>query len=785
MLNYSKRVSDDLMQWVVAEEQFSTLTLGKCEAIMSLGNGYMGLRSATEEPYIGEKRNLFVNGTFNKFDEEEVTELPNAADLTRLDLRIDGERFSLEKGSFTGYSRMLNIRDAELTRSFDWESKDGKKLRFTFRRFVSLHHKHAIGMRMEVTLLQGDVRLSVGSGIDGQMNNSGSQHFHEGEKRIYDKTYLELLQQTTESKVTFVLHAAHSHKLNGAELNLAPRMEIERRQVAVKYELDLCEGDTYTFDKLATVYTSRDLEFSGESDLSTIRSHALEQLKALHDQGFDEMLSEHQKAWAEVWRDYDITLKSKNEFDLLAVRFAVYHLVVMTPAHDRRMGIGAKGLSGEGYKGHSFWDTEIFILPFYIYSNPRIARSLLEYRYLGLEGARRKAKENGFEGAMYPWEAAWPSDGEVTPVWGAVDIVTGEQTKIWSGFIEQHISSDIAYAVWHYFKATGDQEYMDRYGYEIILDTAKFWASRLEWDEEHGRYHINEVIGPDEYKEHVDNNAFTNYMAHFNISLAIQYCDELKEKRPELFAELNSKLGLEAARPVWEEKLGLIYLPQPNEQNIIPQDDTYLQKQIIDLTPYKNQSKVGSLFDDYNLDQVNNLQVSKQADIMMLFLLLEDRFQPEVKRANYNYYEEKTLHDSSLSLSTHSILANDFGDEALAYDLFRRAAEIDLGPNMHSSDAGIHSASLGGIWECLVMGFAGVRMLGGELHLNPRLPQAWEELSFPLYWQGSRLQIRIDRSGIRIKSSSADVIRLKVAGKPVSFEGELELPQTSGAQPIS
>jgi hypothetical glycosyl hydrolase len=773
MLNYNKTLSEALENWAFSEDKFDPLLLGKCESIMSLGNGYMGLRSATEEPYIGETRNLFVNGTFNKFDENEVTELPNAADVTRLDLFIDGQRFSLENGTVEEYSRTLDLHHAELVRTFIWENAVGKKVRFTFRRFVSLDQVHLIGMKLEVTPLHGNINFTVSSGINAQLANTGSQHFHEGEKRIFDKRYLQLNQTTTESKVDFVIHASHRFRSNGKSIELDPKMEIDRRKIAMEYTHTICAGETLTMEKVSNVYTSRDKGFNGNYDLALMREIALQQIEQADALGYDALFELHKQAWANVWKQYEMEIDSEEVFDILAIRFAIYHLVVMTPAHDNRMGIGAKGLSGEGYKGHSFWDTEIFILPFYIYTQPKVARSLLEFRYLGLEGARKKAQENQYEGAMYPWEAAWPTDGEVTPVWGAVDIVTGLQTKIWSGFIEQHITSDIIYAVWQYFRATGDQDFMDRYGYEMIFDTATFWASRLEWDEAQSRYHINEVIGPDEYKEHVDNNAFTNYMAHFNMELAIQYFNELETSNPELLQQLGDKLNLSTAYEAWTSKIDKIYLPQPNEANIVPQDDTYLTLESIDLTKYKKQKKVGSLFLEYSLDQVNKLQVSKQADIMMLFFLLENKFSPEVKKANYEYYEPKTLHDSSLSLSTHSILASDFGDTDLAYELFRKATEIDLGPNMHSSDAGIHTASIGGIWECVVMGFAGVRMLDGKLHLNPKLPKMWKGFRFPLYWQGVRMDVHLTHSEVNIVTASEQALELIIQGCKIIFHREL------------
>ncbi|WAA12052.1 glycoside hydrolase family 65 protein [Fervidibacillus halotolerans] len=765
--------------WIVSETKFSPDTLGKCESIMYLGNGYMGLRSATEEPYLKEVRNLFVNGTFNKFGEGEVTELPNLADVTRIDIRIDGERFSLELGKTENYVRQLNLKNAELVRQFDWTSPKGKILRFRFRRFVSLENLHLIGMKMEIESVNKPVSISFDSGIDGRMTNSGSQHFLEGEKRIFDKQFLQLLQHTTESNVDVVINSAHQVTVNGKEIK-NQRMHIDRRKIWLTFEAELNPGDKLEMEKITNVYTSIDRPFSEEGiSFQQLRDVALQDLRDSLQIGYDGLFKKHVQTWEErVWNHYNLHIQSKDGFDLLSLRFAIYHLTAMAPAHDERMGIGAKALSGEGYKGHSFWDTEIFILPFFTYTNPKVARSLLTYRYLGLEGARKKAKENNYEGAMYPWEAAWPSDGEVTPVWGAVDIVTGKQTKIWSGFIEQHITADIAFAVYQYYQITGDQDFMNRYGYEMIFDTAKFWASRLEWDETHGRYHINDVIGPDEYKEHVNNNAFTNYMAHFNLQLAIKYYEKLQRENQSLLKQLNEKLHLEKAYPLWLERSEKLYLPQPNADLVIPQDDTYLQLKEIDLTKYKQSKKVGTLFLDYNLEQVNQMQVTKQADVLVMFYLLnqvEPFFNEEVKRANFHYYEPRTLHDSSLSLSTHAVLANDIGETELAYSLFRRAAEIDLGPFMHSSDHGIHAASIGGIWQAAVCGFAGLRLTGDQLSFHPRLPDHWEEMEFTIYWRGEPVLIKVTKSSLMIRTHNGKDIPLNVRGENMICHGELEI----------
>lgn len=776
MLSYTAGSGENI-GWIVRETAFDSNLQGKCEAIMSLGNGYLGLRSATEEPYLNQVRNLFVAGTFNKFDEEEVTELPNAADLTEIKLVLDGETFSLEQGNVASYRRDLNLRTGELEREVLWDSPKGKRYHLLFKRFVSMENLHLIGMRVEVTPKSGQANVSITSGINAQMTNTGSQHFHEGEKRIFEKKYIQLLQKTVESNIDFIVNTVHSYAVNNQHVQIDPKMAIERRKVFTEAVLDVEQNETVTFEKISNIYTSRDKEYHTNYELAAVRDKTLQSLKKEAAKGYESLLAVSASKWNDKWSHMSIDIKSKDNFDQLAIRFAHYHLMVMTPAHDNRFGIGAKGLSGEGYKGHSFWDTEIFILPFFIYTYPEIARGLLEYRYNTIDGARRKAIQNGYEGAMYPWESAFTGD-EVTPVWGAVDIVTGEATKIWSGFIEQHITSDIAYAVWQYYEITGDEAFMNQYGYEMLFETATFWASRLEWDENQKRYHINNVIGPDEYKEHVDNNAFTNYMAYQNIELAIKYYEKLKNENLSLFNQLNDVLNLEEAKKKWINKIDRIYLPQPREEDlVVPQDDTYLDKKVIDLTKYKKQTHVGSIFEEYNLEQVNDMQISKQADIMILFYLLENKFSTEVKRANWNYYEPKTLHDSSLSLSSHCVLAADMDDLSLAYELFQRAAQIDLGPNMKSSDHGMHTASIGGLWQSVVCGFGGVRMLGGKLRIDSKLPDNWDELSFPIYWKGDRLKIKVTKEEITIhnETQKQSQIALTVHGKSYELETSLTI----------
>lgn len=763
--------------WIIIEDGFNTTYLGKCEAIMSLGNGYLGLRSTTEEKYPGERRNYFVAGTFNKFDENEVTELPNLADIVNLDLVVNGQDFSLEKGSVKAYSRQLNLKTGELKRVISWVSPLGDEFDLIFYRVVSLKDLHVVAQKVEIKPTNCNIVVTITSGIDARMTNSGSQHLSDGDKRLYEKKYMQLIQTSTETKIHFVHNTTLSFNMDGSSYPMDNHIFIDRRKVYSEYHGTVYKGKTLVVEKISNIYTSRDATCKN-LDLSALQKLSLEALKESSEMGYDEIAAESAKEWKEtIWDRTPILIQSEDAYDQLAVRFAQYHLRIMTPSHDNRMSVAAKGLSGEGYKGHTFWDTEIFVLPYYTFTNPEAARKLVEYRYLSLSGAHQKAKLNGFEGAQYPWESAWLDDGEVTPVWGAADIHTGLPTKIWSGFIEQHITADVAYGVWQYYMVTGDQKFMDEYGYELLLDTAKFWVSRLEYSTEDHLYHINQVVGPDEYKECIDDNAFTNYLAHWNIKMAIEYYGLLQSEKPDIYKRVRDKMDLDRVFQEWLQKVNLIYLPIPRESDqVIPQDKTYLTLQEIDLSKYKNQTHVGSIFRDYSLEQVNKIQVSKQADIMILFFLMENIFSLDVKKANWNYYEPKTLHDSSLSLSTHSILANDMGDYDMAYDLFKRQSRIDLGPNMKSSDEGIHAAAIGGTWQCVIFGFGGVRMLGGRLRIEPKLPKCWTNLQFMLNWHGQLLKVNIIKDKMMlINVTKEQGIEVWFHGKSYNVEKELEI----------
>lgn len=778
VMNYRKGTGAET-SWIIEETSFYEKYTGKCEAIFTQGNGYLGLRNSLEERYVDTVRGMFITGTFNKASKEEATELPNVSDIVNMEIELNGERFSMTEDNLKEYSRTLNLYTGETCRNVLWEGKNGDVVQLSFHRFVSYKNVHVIGAYVEIKPVNCDVKATVVSGINAQVTNNGAQHLTEVSKRAFDEKYLQMGMVTTESEVAIAVSTVHDVFLDGEKTEeTAYKIVDDRRKILAKIQLDIPKGETARVEKISTVHSSRDLEYTGsgkEPDKETVYANGLENLKEAECKGYRTLLQESREVWEAIWKKQDIVIDSREDDAQLAVRFALYHLQIMVRKEDNRVGIGAKALSGEGYKGHSFWDTETFIFPYFQMAEPETARTLLEFRYKGLYGARKKASENGYKGAMYPWEAAWISDGEVTPYVIGVNVHTGEPMICLTGVIEQHITSDIIFALWQYYAATDDQDFMDRYGYEMTIETARFWNSRLEWIEENNRYEIRDVIGPDEYKEHVDNNAYTNYMAHENMRLAAQVIACIRDEKKDIYGKMQKLMqeegtSLEQLEEELKDKMKKLYLPQPDEKTgIIPQFDGYFDLKEIDLSVYKNASVVGTIFHDYSGEDVQKMQAGKQADIVELLYQMEDITTPDNKAKNYVYYEARTLHDSSLSKAIHSITACDLGMEKEAYEMFMSAALTDLGQEMKSSDAGIHSANMGGVWQDVVMGFGGVRIHDGHLRIRPNCPKQWEKFTYPIYWKGNKLDVTVCKDGVEVINEGT-AFMAEIMGQMVTVE---------------
>lgn len=725
-----------MSEWTIVEKEFNCNKLKKFESVACQGNGYMGVRNSLEEKYTDSHPNTFINGVFNQPDGE-VTELATLPDATNFEIFVNSERFSIGYDNTTEYERTLNLKTGETVRNVLWKTRDGVMVKINFRRIVSNVRKHILAQKITIST-DKEIKLEIKAGIDGKITNSGVQHFGFAERRSYPGNTVGFHAVTTQSGVEVSVKSNVKSSREGKYW-----VDVDRRSIYACCSMTIGAGECVTFEKISAFATSRDLNCH-----KVDAAMYLEEAVAL---GYNNLFLENKEDWQKFWDDNRINIKSENEFYQQAINFSMYHLRIMDNRDDSRLGIGAKALSGEGYKGHSFWDTEIFIFPYFLYNDPDAARRLLEYRYSLLEKCREKADKYGYSGAMYPWESAWVDDGETCPYIGEPDVETGEQRVNKMGQIEVHVNADIAYAVWHYYAVTKDEDFMEKYGYEMVLEIAEFWLSRVEFV--NGRYEILDVIGPDEYKDNVDNNAYTNYMVYFNLCFAEEILAKIKNeeyiKRLHNLSEVKEKL----------------YLPKADEKGIIPQFDGFCDLERIDTAPYKNNEKVFAIFRDYSYEQIRKLQVSKQADNVMLFYTLPEYFEKQDIEKNFKYYEECTLHDSSLSMCIHSLVASRIGLSDMAERMFYDSCSVDLGDKNDNSDNGIHSASIGGIWLAVVMGFGGVRTDGNMLIAEPIIPDGIDEYSFGVTYRGSRIFFVVNKSGVTLSRVSGNSVEIMLNGE--------------------
>ncbi|EPH7476703.1 TIM barrel protein [Enterobacter hormaechei] len=665
-------------------------------------------------------------------------------DVTGIEVELDGVNFTLLSGEILEWQRELAFANGELHRNVVWRSPDGKRYRLESRRFVSLDQLPLVAMQLSITPLDGAAQAVLKTGIDATQTNSGRQHLDEISVRVFDQNYMQGVYETQDRASEVVVSAFCQLSAKSDSCFTA-----KNRRLSVHHSLTITQGDTVTLEKIVWLTHRSDKALSQES----FARNALADLKVCAARGYDTLLESSAFAWEAVWRDARVEVTCAEQQDQLALDYAVWHLTTMTPAHDERSSIAAKGLTGEGYKGHVFWDTEIFLLPFHLFTRPQIARSLLRYRWLNLSGAREKARRNGWPGALFPWESA-ASGQEETPEFAAINIRTGVRQKVASALAEHHIVADIAWAVVAYWQATHDDAFMRNEGLTLLMETASFWMGRAT--EINGRLEILDVIGPDEYTEHVNNNAYTNYLAWHNVACARQFMA--------MFGREDARFTENAGK-----FLARLWLPEADADGVIPQDDTFMAKPAIDLSRYKAKAGKQTILLDYSRAEVNEMQILKQADVVMLNYLLPERFTPQQCAANLAFYEPRTIHDSSLSKAIHGIVLARCGDTDGAYAFWRDGIAIDLGDDPHSSDDGIHAAATGAIWLGAIQGFAGLHISEGELHLAPKLPAHWQKLAFPLRWRDATMHITCEDDQLTIETTAP--VTLTLWGKTLHVSG--------------
>lgn len=725
--------------WDISELFFDPKRQHHFETLFTIGNGYLGTRGTLEEGYPGDSPSTLIHGIYDHVAGALVPELVNCPNWLPIKITVDGTPFQLilnvdraefmtpPEGMALGYERALHLDTGLLKREVLFRATSGGIVRLAFARFASLHDQHVMAQRLILTAVDGTSEITVEASLDADVSNAGAKHWSpdlqikaSGSRTGIQVTTVQSGYSVGMSSALVSSHAAHG--------------KVEGLRASSSIAFTLHHEQSVTIDKLTAIYTSRDVI----TPLETAEAKLDEALTI----GYDALYDAHRLEWEKYWETSNIEIVGDEDIQR-AIRFTTYHVLIPTPRHDERASVGAKTLSGLGYKGHVFWDTELFLVPVLILSHPKLARNLLMYRYHNLAGARHKATANGFAGAMYPWESTDTGE-ETTPQWSDPQ-PDGHRIRIWTGDSEQHISTDIAYAILKYWRWSGDDEFLIKYGAEMILDTAVFWGSRVEFNAEHDRYEISQQIGPDEYHENINNSVFVNRMTQWHLQTAFELIDWLSAHAPADAARLVHALDLNAERlDHWRDVIAKMYIPFDREKAIHIQFPGFFDMEFIPVPKYTPRTRsVQEILGHYRAIQT---QVIKQADVVMLMALLGESLSipdgfdvRQVMLNNWNTYYPRTDHGSSLSPAMHAWVAARLHLDDEAYDMLHHAVHIDLHDNKGNVRDGMHAAACGGVYQAIIFGFCGLHIdANGELALDPHLPAHWREVNFTVYYRGEK-----------------------------------------------
>ena len=734
--------------WVLTHEGYNVLTENAVESRFALGNGFLGMRASrpvsrgpTWVSWLGHIRwaswpRCYVAGLFDRPNTvPPVPALVPVADWSHVTLVLDGNPQLLLDGEFLASVRQLDMRRGILLSDLSYRAHAGITICSGELRLVSLADR-AVALQLLRFSLDRD-------GIDVTLEANFAMAGMGMEPLQLDR---DVCAWRTEGSGKAVAMAG-SVTLRADGRPLVPERSFSLRWI---WRWRSVAGQELELDRLVTVARSD----RWADDPALVAADAMARGRAL---GWRGVLAAHETAWRQHWDASDVIIEGDDKVQE-AVRFAVYHLTSAANPEDECVSVGARGLTGDAYFGHVFWDTEIYLLPFYVGVWPEAARALLMYRYHTLHGARAKAAHFGFRGALYAWESADTGE-ETTPerVIGA----DGTPVEILTGRMEHHISADVAYAVWQYWRFTRDDDFFLRAGAEMLLETARFWASRAVAEAD-GKRHIRHVIGPDEYHEDVDDNAFTNVMARWNIGRGLETMDLLRESWPNHAAALREKLALgDDELADWRDAIARIVTGLDAATGIYEQFVGYHKLEQLDLSLYADRKMPIDVV--IGPERTQRSQVVKQADVVALIALLPDEFPGAAAKANFRHYEPRCAHGSSLSAGIHALVAARLGETETALRFLRQAAiaDLELDPN---SAGGIRIAGLGGLWQAIILGFAGLDLKSDMLGIDPRLPPHWRSLSFRVCWRGRSVAIRIAGKTAQATLVDGEGMEIRIAG---------------------
>ncbi len=762
-------------EWKLGEIRYSSEDLGVTETLFAVGNGYLGMRGNVEEGRETHAHGTFINGFHETWPIRHAEEafgfarvgqtIVNVPDNKTMKLYVDDEPMLLSVADLEEYDRTLDFRDGVLRRDIIWRTPAGKRVKVSSTRMVSFVQRHLAIMTIEVTLLDDEAPVVISSQTLNRQDGRDEYHVRAaamgsgGDPRkaeAFDARVLVPQSQWTDdqrivlgyrcanSKMTLAVGVDHQVETDN---DYSQHISADEDTGKMVYRVWAKRGESIKVTKIVSYHTSRGVPVRELVDrcrrtLDRVRQHGINPEY------------EAQRRWLDAfWDRCDVVVTGQPALQQ-AIRWNLYQLAQAT-ARAEQSGVPAKGVSGSGYGGHYFWDTEIYVLPFLTYTSPKMARSALRFRYNMLDAARRRAEDLAQSGALFPWRT-----------------VNGEEASAYyaAGTAQYHIDADISYALCKYVAATGDDDFMNREGVDVLVETARMWADLGFWRENAngGRtFHIHGVTGPDEYTTVVNDNLFTNVMARFNLTKAAEVLREMRAKQPQIYQRVLERLEIDQSEvEEWADCAEQMAIPYDEVTGINPQDSHFLDREVWDLqnTPADKHP----LLLNYHPLVIYRFQVLKQADVVLALFLQGEHFSLEQKRADFEYYDPITTGDSTLSGVVQSIIAAEVGYRDLALRYFYSALFVDLADLHGNATDGIHVASTGGVWNALVYGFGGMRDHNGAITFDPRLPAGWQSLRFQVTLRGTRLQVEVSPDRITFTVLEGEVVDVAVRGQPVS-----------------
>ncbi|HSO69360.1 MAG TPA: glycosyl hydrolase family 65 protein [Arachnia sp.] len=762
-------------EWRLVEVEPDTADVGVTETLFAVGNGYLGMRGNPEEGRPSYAHGTFINGFHETWPIKHAEEafgfahtgqtIINVPDAKLMKIYVDDEPLVLSVADLDDYERALDFRSGRLTRTLIWRTPAGKRVRVRSSRMVSFTDRHLALMEIEVTVLSGggapvvvtslivnrqdgytDYRRpdTGGESWDPRRSSSMTGRVLQPELHWYRGQRMLLAYQTSRSGMTIGVGADHYIDTENPVEVLSSTEEDVGKQV---FRVEAAEGVPVRVRKAVAYQTSRGVPCAELSD------RCRRTLDRVRDNGFEHYYDKQRQWLDNFWLDADVEVEGQPHIQQ-AVRWCLFQLAQATARSDQQ-GIAAKGVTGSGYEGHYFWDTEVYLVPFLIYTAPGVARNALRFRVNLLPQARERAAVMSQRGALYPWRT-----------------INGEEASAYyaAGTAQYHIDADVAFAFSKYRDLTGDTDFMYRDGAAVMVETARLWADLGFWRAESDgtqRFHIHGVTGPDEYTAVVNNNMFTNVMARANLRSAAALMREMRATDDHAYRRVAAALRLDPAEiDEWAACADGMVVPFDETFGIHPQDDKFLSSELWDL-PNTPEDKRPLLL-NYHPLVIYRFQVLKQADVVLALFLQGDEFTAEEKRADFEYYDPITTGDSTLSGVVQSVMAAEVGYQDMAMQYFLSGLYVDLADLHSNARDGAHIASTGGVWNALVYGFGGLRDHHGRISFDPRLPAGWAALAFPLRIRGSRLRVRLSTEAISFEVEEGGAVELTVRGAAVT-----------------